>query len=184
MSDIYVPIDTTEVRNVLPEGEEIIYSTLCSGYYTLRSATTKPQTMWFDSHLLITEKSFAYTIGISGEAILYYRPLNQMLAVRGRKFRLKAAIGKSTILKYAYGKEKYRDYYFKLVRDKSVEAKEKFKERAAEFENKFVSLILESNREFLASPDSHILSPKERQILVKSLRKMEKREDKQQLKDQ
>ncbi|MFX0042629.1 MAG: hypothetical protein ACFE8L_06940 [Candidatus Hodarchaeota archaeon] len=180
MSDIYVPIDITEARKVIPEGEDIFYSTLTKAYYVIRQAAAgRATTITFSSHVLFTERGFAYSYPKNDdEMLLFYRPLNQIYGVRGKRFRLKVGLGKKMSLMYIYGKEKFQNYYFELKRDPSFESKEKFKERSAEFENKLVPLIIKSKEEFLNSPESSQIGKKERKNLANSIVKMKKREEK------
>jgi hypothetical protein len=174
MSNIYVPIDYTDAKKVIPEGEDIIYSTLCKVNYTVRSGN-QSKTYFFDSHVLFTEEGFAYTIPQkSDEILLLYRPLNQIYKLRKNAWQLKVGIGEKRSLMYIYGKEKFIYYNFKCKRAKEFESKEKFKERSSKFEEKLMPLILKSKRDFLDSPDSSKLTPKEKKNLIKSIEKMEK----------
>ncbi len=56
MTDIYVPIDYTNLNSVIPPGEDIIYSTLCKVTQTLVAGELK-----WESHVLMTTKGFAYS---------------------------------------------------------------------------------------------------------------------------
>ncbi len=73
MKEIYVPINISNLREILPPSEEIIYSTLCKisfsvsdSYWTPKSTTHITEKYEYNSHLLITQKGLAY----------YYKPLN------------------------------------------------------------------------------------------------------------
>ena len=57
MSEIHTPIDYSDLKDSIPPGEEIIYSTLAKG--TLMQMNSR--TTWI-CHLLITNKTLAYSV--------------------------------------------------------------------------------------------------------------------------
>jgi hypothetical protein len=56
MSNIYVPLNYSELKSILPPGEDIIYSTLAKGRFD--SLVIKEV---FTSHILITPTHLAYS---------------------------------------------------------------------------------------------------------------------------
>lgn len=58
MSDIHLPIDYSNLKAVIPPGEDIIYSTLC---IVIDSLTVPLITKNWLSHVLLTTKGLAYT---------------------------------------------------------------------------------------------------------------------------
>ena len=79
MSNIYVPIDSTNVKNAIPPEQEIIYSTFArlthssGNEYTGRGIKTT-KTTWL-SHLLITPKALALFVPQTNKNIACYVPL-------------------------------------------------------------------------------------------------------------
>jgi hypothetical protein len=61
MADIYVPIDFSNARDVIPPGEDIIYSTMCAGKGEFLDGTKSITYKWL-SHFLLTDKGVAFTI--------------------------------------------------------------------------------------------------------------------------
>ncbi len=58
MSNFYVPIDYSNVSEVVPKGDDILYSTLCK---ILRSRVGGGSIKW-KSHVLITESGCAFSV--------------------------------------------------------------------------------------------------------------------------
>lgn len=79
-ANFFVPIDYSDVREVIPPGEDIIYSTL---FYvwgaSVQYAGTKYQS--FNSHVLFTEKGFVYQNPKRGGMKPHYLPLNRIYLV-------------------------------------------------------------------------------------------------------
>ncbi|MFW9936389.1 MAG: hypothetical protein ACFFD5_01990 [Candidatus Thorarchaeota archaeon] len=59
MSNIYVPIDSSDLSKSIPEGEDIIYSSLCKGEGT--SVADNKKHFW-NTHLLMTNKGLYFKI--------------------------------------------------------------------------------------------------------------------------
>lgn len=59
MTNIYVPIDYSSLRAVIPSGEEIIYSTLCIAKIGSVTPSHVITTKW-PTHVLMTPKGFEY----------------------------------------------------------------------------------------------------------------------------
>lgn len=145
MSDIYLPIDYSDVKNVIPPGEDIIYSTLCRGEVVDMTSTHMKKTSW-PTHLLMTNKGIAFSIPIK---INYTRkqiksmqnpPVNHYVL-----WENVYAIGIGQIKKnilnvmVSSSEDKIKnnvDLYFQ--RHPDFESKEKFGERLKIFAEKFV----------------------------------------------
>jgi len=56
MTNIHVPIDSSNITSLIPEGEDILYSTMCK--VTLRLATGGKAAKW-NSHVLVSQSGFA-----------------------------------------------------------------------------------------------------------------------------
>ncbi len=61
MSNIYVPIDFSEVGSVVPEGEDIVYSTIC---HVKQRGGTGPTSFKksYNSHVVLTTNGIAFEV--------------------------------------------------------------------------------------------------------------------------
>ncbi|MFW9930423.1 MAG: hypothetical protein ACFFD1_13595 [Candidatus Thorarchaeota archaeon] len=71
MEKLFVPIDFSDVANVIPKGEDIIYSSFCSGQWmgadlALSSPGKLAVSGTFQSHVLFTKNGIAFKEPISG----------------------------------------------------------------------------------------------------------------------
>lgn len=62
MSNIFIPIDSSDLSKVIPEGEDIIYSSLCKGEGTAIADNKK---YFWNSHLLMTNRGIYFTIPLN-----------------------------------------------------------------------------------------------------------------------
>jgi len=159
MSEIYVPIDFSNVYSVIPAGEDILYSTLCRGT-SLSSTVTKLVRRYWVAHVLITNKRLAFNIprdirfnpmniksknlnnvDLSGEDE-YYVPLRKVVFI-GKRLGVNLDednnIDSSEALKR--GEPTAPVYYLKLARNPNFETNRKFKERSSQFKQKFLPLV-------------------------------------------
>jgi len=120
IEDIYVPVDFSPVKQVIPQDEEIIYSTACIAKFSTGSSTKT-----FSSHLLITREGVAFTIPKRKQVVGSYVPWHEIFSVRSSKLCLTSL----NILN--------------LTNVKAYETKKKFKHRALEFPIKIAPLFLE-----------------------------------------
>ena len=139
ISDIYVPIDFSDVKSKIPPGEDIIYSTLCKG--TASQTIGNKSIMWtWISHVLMTPNGLAYTLPDKTKKkappIQVYSPWEEIFAIVSAG-KLGTGI---TLSKYTS---------FKLIREEHFETKEKFKERSKEFVAKFRPLLMEKREKWL-----------------------------------
>ena len=108
--EIYVPIDSSNAKEVIPPDAEIIYSTMMSGEYTFG-----PLKETWMSHVLITTRGVAFSRPTTTGTVpppVYFAPWSTVMdPVKGRlSIRISAL---------AF-------YYFKLSRDPNSETKEDF----------------------------------------------------------
>ena len=136
MSDIYVPIDSSDLKSVIPPGEDIIYSTLCKGIATVAEFNKRTTTNWI-THVLFTQNGVAWVkphyTKKKEPSTLHYTPLeyiDYLFYDRIPSFQIKPA----------------RLY---LKRVDSFETKENFRERSANFLPKFAPLIIEKKEQWL-----------------------------------
>lgn len=131
MVDIYIPIDSSPAKNIIPPGEEIIYSTLCKIVQGSAPATTLRK--WL-SHVLLTNKGLVYTYP-SNKAFYH-----DWADVRGIYFNKFIEISQS--------------FKLFLKRDPNFETKEGFKKRKKEFGNKIKPIMNERKDEWVTKyPD-------------------------------
>ena len=123
MSHFYVPIEYSKANTMVPEEEEIIYSTLCFITYRIKEVE------YWESHVLFTNRSVLFTKGkYNNPEHLYYLPWSSI------KY-----IGK--------GKFDSTPYYFTLKRDKQLETEEDFLKRSAEFKS-FIKPVREKGKKY------------------------------------
>lgn len=67
--EIYVPIESSQLTNLLPKGDEIVYSTLCRVYATftlgIKSGKYVSNIHEWTSHVLLTKYGFAYSVPLA-----------------------------------------------------------------------------------------------------------------------
>ncbi len=144
MSDIYIPIDYSEVKNIIPPGEDIVYSTLCKVRNTISHTMGGSTTRKWISHVLITTKGIAYTIPQKKAPIelryLFWYDIDKVFS-RGFMLRPKFKIVTEFI----------------LAQDPNFESKESFKERHKLFKEKLLSVIVtaltDKQKEIEVNPD-------------------------------
>jgi len=136
MTDIYVPIDYSNLKAVIPPGEDIIYSTLCKAKKSSTGMAGVTTTKWI-SHVLMTPKGIAF-----------------MEPRRKKSMKLKyfdwykiRRISKTIIpitLKI----------FLKLEREPNFESKGDYNKRVNEFREKFKVIIEKRKKEWeLKIPD-------------------------------
>ena len=103
--DIYVPIDYSNVKSVIPPGEDIVYSTLCN----VTAGTPVYRRKW-TSHVLITTDGIAYTTPSRPKYVTW----SFAYGIMRKQFQIGGT-------------------YFKLTWDPNYESKESFKLRKKEF---------------------------------------------------
>jgi len=126
MTDIYVPIDYSDLKSVIPPGEDIIYSTLSQVNIRKFSAHEK-----WNSHVLLTKNHFAYT-----EPIKRKSPQSNILPL----YELWLFAPNTIFITKLFA--------FRFVRDTN-ETKENFKIRSKEFGLKFLPYLLEAKKDRL-----------------------------------
>jgi len=121
MSDIYVPIEFSEVTSVIPAGEDVVYSTLCHIKERGGLGPTHYKKT-YNSHVVFTTNGIAFEIKRKvSKTRCYYTPyIDKMFLVRikpNNKFN--TGIG---VL-----------YSFQLKHSKDFESKEQFNQRSQLF---------------------------------------------------
>jgi len=161
MKDIYVPIEISDLSKLLPPGERVIYSTICSISYSVENTTKEvygtvkrsfvPE---FKSHVLITTKGLAYHFRpsvILGKEIMLlereprYNTLLNVYYIKGKRFRV-SDIG-----------QKYLT--FDLITQANIESIKTYNERIKKFKMTLIPHILNTTQLFL----TYVLDNKDKQ---------------------
>ncbi|MBN1214325.1 MAG: hypothetical protein JXA99_02675 [Candidatus Lokiarchaeota archaeon] len=139
MPDIYIPINYSNLFKLIPEGEDIIYSTLCE--VKLFLGTYKHT---WKSHVLITPNYVAFT---HPELKMFkYSPLNSM--IDGALKLIIVELGLIEQLKI--------DTFicvifnFKLEREPNHESKEIFKNRKKTFQSTILPYLIPAKKKILS----------------------------------
>lgn len=104
MSNIYVPIDFTNLSEVIPEGDDILYSTICR--VEVVGLALKPKRK-HKAHVLITDSGYAITNSLRKSNLeLNFYPWSERNFWKKRYFRKKFAI-----LHYRTGTKKNVKYH-------------------------------------------------------------------------
>lgn len=132
MSDNYVPIDFSGLKNEIPSEQEIIYSTLCEGFAVIPVGITKMRKFKWTSHLLCTKDSFAIF-------------LPDIFANKPKKIEpICFSWDVITEIPSSPNESWFKIGAIKLTltRHKDYETKEAFRDRAKEFIPKFKEIII------------------------------------------
>lgn len=127
MAEIYVPIDISDLKNVIPEGNDILYSTYAHivEKYVYLSATKKATLKW-NSHMLFTQDGFAYT------------------EIRKKKPPNPQFYGWHMVRNIVNDKMKVMiNISAQIIRHEDYETKEAFQERIKQFSPKIIPIALE-----------------------------------------
>ena len=153
MSDFYVPINYSDVSSVIPQGEDIIYSTLCNAKVDRGFGYAYVDVTTWVTHVLITTKGLAFTIPQRNKSnkLLYipwydvHHTWNDAILLGGFKQRLA------------------------VTRDPNFESKEKFKERRLKAGKIFLPILIKEKETFLNSPESSNIKNIKRNRMKSSL---------------
>ena len=85
--EIYVPIESTKLHEVIPPGDKILISTLCSGQYygsyTVQGTYGTQQIIRFTSHVIFTTGGVAYTMPKNNQVQFIYDPWHEVTDLSG-----------------------------------------------------------------------------------------------------
>lgn len=130
MSDLYVPIDSTDIRKVIPPGLDIFYSSLCK-CSAQESDGRNFKTYTWNSHILITDVGIALSIPNNvgnNKYVTYFL----------KWYRINLRKGGFSLLPVR-GEIKFK-CIFQLARDGKFESIETFEIRRQQFWQKFAML--------------------------------------------
>ena len=58
--EVYVPIDNSDLKSIIPDTDDLLYSTECKGIYTIPGGNRTLIVKW-NTHVLLTSGGMAYT---------------------------------------------------------------------------------------------------------------------------
>ncbi len=157
--EIYVPLESTNLRQAIPSGDKILYSTMCSaqimGQLSFTGTKYTQSVSHFQSHVILTTGGVAFTIPGEKDVDLQYFPWHEV-----------------TNLYYhpnfpdKKGFELKRINFF-LERSGSTETEEKFRERLKGFIDRFRPIILKEKQKWL---DANMNNPAIDKTIIKVAR--------------
>jgi hypothetical protein len=151
VSHFFVPIDHSKAVELVPEDEEIMYSTLCHVEFNINKRE------YWESHVLITNRSIIFSKGKFNDPIqLYYLPWSEIKFLGNAKFDSAS-------------------YKFKLKRDILLETNEQFLERSKVFKSYIKPIKEEGKRYWKANfPSSRWRIAKVKKIMEQYLNALKK----------
>ncbi|MFX1275513.1 MAG: hypothetical protein ACFFBP_06560 [Promethearchaeota archaeon] len=135
MSNIYLPINASDVKDVIPIGEDIIYSTLALGYEYLGNREAR-----WSTQLLITPNGIAFKVRSDSGLVNRYYYWHEIQTIIN--------YGKFGPAIFVY-KRKLSNLSVALARNENIETKEEFKERLGEFLDIFRPILIEKKQQWL-----------------------------------
>ncbi len=134
-AEIYVPIDYSNLKSILPPNNDILYSTKCKASLQIKNTVYS-----WDSHMLIVNDGVAYILRRNkGE------PKTQFFFCPWYNTNIVALTKKLVSISV---KNDYR-VLLMLDRDDNYETKEHFLERIRKFEDRFRPIVIEEKEKWL-----------------------------------
>ncbi len=135
MTEIYYPLEKTGLQGVIPEADEVLYSTLCEAIFRRTKGTGAGLKSWkknWQTPVVLTSRGVAYI-----ERVAY-----QSYDFDVREIpRTPVYIPWYGVEWVARGRLQIRDTEFKLIRTVELESEEAFSRRFHEFGGKFRPLV-------------------------------------------
>ena len=151
MSEIYVPIDSSDVKEVIPPGEDIIFSSLAKAHgYSGNSSVS------WNTHVLFTSNGIAFKRPED-----FGRKKSPMINIYAQ---WEAAHSFMSVGKMGAGFT-IRGCTLGFVLNKDVETKEKFQERTKEFIAKYRPYLIEKKEKYVEELSK---DPKENKRYIKA----------------
>ena len=142
MSDIYVPLNVSNVQSKIPEGEDIIYSTWMKAVLLTFSGNVV-KTTTFNTHVLMTNNGFAWALprGPAGPELKYNTWLDVHSFKGGRIYF-------EILPKPKHSLAKIRDY-FMLARGEKSETEAQFNQRKPQFPLKILPVAIDYKQKWI-----------------------------------
>ncbi len=132
MAEIYVPIDYSNLSEVIPEEDDILYSTLSKVTRIVWCGTQK-----WKSHIIITKSGFAMTLPTKRKIGLTFNPWNTVHEIKLKSFNKCV---------FKFGASYINALEFKVIRNSNFESKNSLKQRANKFGSYCKQLWLRSQK--------------------------------------
>lgn len=164
--DMYVPVDFSDLKEVIPIGDEIIYSTLCNAFidfsYYTEGIGFIPRYKTWNTHVLFTNSGVAFwALNFSADrrqniyTSIYYRPTykrwHEISKIEKEKFIVQIFVKKEASkeeIDLDYKFDVFRkNIDFTFVRDPKYESEESFRYRTKMFAGRFISLMRSKKKE-------------------------------------
>lgn len=164
MADIFIPIESTNLKSILPANDEIIYSTLANC-----SIQKGKLIRYWKSHLLITPNGYAMTIPDANNTLNgKYFPWYIVDNITRAKFKLYKNKQKIYMTRWLFFAEGWR---WSIWHDVNSETDDQFLPRAEGFGAKVIPIIIQRKQEWIAANNaSSTPDKKKRKIVEKGLK--------------
>ncbi|MFW9969197.1 MAG: hypothetical protein ACFFDF_03290 [Candidatus Odinarchaeota archaeon] len=152
MAKIFYPIDGSNLNEIIPLGQDIIYSTLCKGY--AKDPYTEKNYNW-RSHVLMTNEGIAFSIPLSvnytkkelkkipNPEVNHFIPWGNVMIA---KYQGLVSIKGGFTVQWIYDKIRYRSQFY-IERDNKYESRESFKHRQQDFIDQFLPVVTKKRNE-------------------------------------
>lgn len=138
MAEIYVPIDSSSARYVIPNGEDILYSTMCKMIIDKGFGPAYTNLTTWTTHVLMTKSGFAMNVAHKKQATeTKFIPWYEI------KNLLYTGI-------FWGGKE-----FLRFIRNPNFETKKNFKKRRRKFPLKFLPYVIKSRENRIAEMEAN-----------------------------
>ncbi|MFX0098990.1 MAG: hypothetical protein ACFFCS_05370 [Candidatus Hodarchaeota archaeon] len=135
-ADIYVPIDTSKLQEIIPPGEDILCSALCKGQNSFAN-----KIITWNTHVLLTNKGVALHENYGKDLVPKYYPWHEVFSV-GKVMKMTGiSIGPNIRALTSY----------LLLRFKDTESNDEFNARGNAFVTRFMPIMTQSKEEWLAA---------------------------------
>ena len=126
ISNIYIPIEYSNLPKIISEDDEILYSTLCNAEWQTGSLKAS-----YKTHLIVTKKGIAYTAPLEYEGKKQTKDFFE--TNKELNFFTWAKIYEYTYSKFKKNKIYFNRTWFKVIRNEKYESEVDFKSRENEF---------------------------------------------------
>lgn len=159
MADIIIPVEATNLKSILPAGDEIIYSTLANV-----SIHERKLIHYWKSHLLATPNGFAITIpGANNKLNGKYFPWYNVEKIDRTKFKLHRK--KKIMIRWLFYVEEYR---WSIWYDVNSESEDQFLPRAEGFGALVIPIIIQRKQEWLDANNASSTPDKKKRKIVEN----------------
>ncbi len=138
ISDIIVPLSISGLKDLIPEDDDIIFSTLATSTITIGNRIYK-----WNSHLLVS------TSGVAGRLLNYMHPTRPMVDLFTPWHNIVVGDGSVDVWNSEINSKVYHVGVFIIDKLNKDESKEQYYKRRLDFYDKFHSIQIQKTTEFL-----------------------------------